>query len=146
MQHESSDQLDILLKKAASYSHFILENQKRSTQLLQQQSQYEKGSSKDNQIDTSNRSNNSSGSKKSTPNSTRKSKKRALVDADENMEVVVDTIKSLPGSADKENIKSKFQQPANLIGGQLMPYQLEGLQWLLSLWENGLNGILADEM
>ena len=27
-----------------------------------------------------------------------------------------------------------------------MPHQLEGLQWLLSLWENGLNGILADEM
>lgn len=27
-----------------------------------------------------------------------------------------------------------------------MPYQMEGLQWLLSLWENGLNGILADEM
>ena len=27
-----------------------------------------------------------------------------------------------------------------------MPYQLEGLQWLLSLWENGLSGILADEM
>jgi SNF2 family DNA or RNA helicase len=27
-----------------------------------------------------------------------------------------------------------------------MPYQIEGLQWLLSLWENGLNGILADEM
>ena len=27
-----------------------------------------------------------------------------------------------------------------------MPYQLEGVQWLLSLWENGLSGILADEM
>jgi ATP-dependent DNA helicase len=37
-------------------------------------------------------------------------------------------------------------QPPNLTGGTLMPHQLEGLQWLLSLWENGLNGILADEM
>ena len=139
MQHESSDQLDILLKKAASYSHFILENQKRSTQLLPvQQSQYKKG------IDTSN-SHNSSSKKISAPSSTRKSKKRALVDADDNKEMV-DTNMNQPGSADKENRKSKFQQPANLIGGQLMPYQLEGLQWLLSLWENGLNGILADEM
>jgi ATP-dependent DNA helicase len=145
MQHESSDQLDILLKKAASYSHFILENQKRSTQLLPvQQSQYKKGSSKDDQIDTSN-SHNSSGKKISAPSSTRKSKKRSLIDADDNKESV-DTNKNQPGSADKENRKSKFQQPANLIGGQLMPYQLEGLQWLLSLWENGLNGILADEM
>ena len=25
-------------------------------------------------------------------------------------------------------------------------YQLEGLEWLISLYENGLNGILADEM
>lgn len=25
-------------------------------------------------------------------------------------------------------------------------YQLEGLDWLVSLYENGLNGILADEM
>eukprot|EP00605_Chrysophyceae_sp_TOSAG23-4_P001301 GSChrysophyteH1.ASY1.ANO1.1415.1 assembled CDS len=39
-----------------------------------------------------------------------------------------------------------FKQPSSLRGGNLMPYQLEGLQWLLSLWENGLSGILADEM
>jgi ATP-dependent DNA helicase len=25
-------------------------------------------------------------------------------------------------------------------------FQLEGVQWMVSLWENGLNGILADEM
>lgn len=40
----------------------------------------------------------------------------------------------------------QFQQPANLSGGRLMQYQLEGLQWLISLWENGISGILADEM
>jgi len=39
-----------------------------------------------------------------------------------------------------------FKQPPNLTGGTLLPHQIEGLQWLLSLWENGLNGILADEM
>lgn len=33
-----------------------------------------------------------------------------------------------------------------LQGGQLRPYQLEGLQWMLSLFNNNLNGILADEM
>lgn len=33
-----------------------------------------------------------------------------------------------------------------LEGGQLRPYQLEGLQWMLSLYNNNLNGILADEM
>lgn len=38
------------------------------------------------------------------------------------------------------------KQPAMLTGGELRPYQLEGLQWMLSLYNNNLNGILADEM
>lgn len=33
-----------------------------------------------------------------------------------------------------------------LQGGELRPYQIEGLQWMLSLFNNNLNGILADEM
>lgn len=37
-------------------------------------------------------------------------------------------------------------QPANLVGGTLKPYQVEGLRWLVTLYENGLSGILADEM
>lgn len=38
------------------------------------------------------------------------------------------------------------EQPSTLQGGELRPYQLEGLQWMLSLFNNNLNGILADEM
>ncbi|GAB2266573.1 Probable ATP-dependent DNA helicase chr12 [Dionaea muscipula] len=38
------------------------------------------------------------------------------------------------------------EQPAMLQGGELRTYQLEGLQWMLSLFNNNLNGILADEM
>ncbi|KAF9677570.1 hypothetical protein SADUNF_Sadunf08G0121500 [Salix dunnii] len=38
------------------------------------------------------------------------------------------------------------EQPSILKGGRLRPYQLEGLQWMLSLFNNNLNGILADEM
>ncbi|KAK4523390.1 hypothetical protein GAYE_PCTG52G1285 [Galdieria yellowstonensis] len=38
------------------------------------------------------------------------------------------------------------EQPSTLVGGTLKPYQLEGLQWLVSLFNNNLNGILADEM
>lgn len=43
-----------------------------------------------------------------------------------------------------ESIKS--QQPSLLENCVLKPYQLEGLNWLVTLYENGLNGILADEM
>lgn len=33
-----------------------------------------------------------------------------------------------------------------LNGGKLKPYQIKGIKWLISLWQNGLNGILADQM
>ena len=32
------------------------------------------------------------------------------------------------------------------ISGKMRPYQLEGLNWLIRNHENGINGILADEM
>jgi ATP-dependent DNA helicase len=38
------------------------------------------------------------------------------------------------------------QQPELVTGGRMRKYQLEGLEWLKSLWMNGLCGILADEM
>lgn len=38
------------------------------------------------------------------------------------------------------------EQPRMLQGGQLRSYQLEGLRWMVSLHDHGLNGILADEM
>ena len=45
---------------------------------------------------------------------------------------------------------SKFediqQQPSMLKFGKLKSYQIKGLQWLVSLYVNNLNGILADEM
>lgn len=37
-------------------------------------------------------------------------------------------------------------QPKILVGGQLKEYQVKGLQWMVSLYNNRLNGILADEM
>ncbi|KAJ7584720.1 lymphoid-specific helicase isoform 5-like protein [Mycena floridula] len=39
-----------------------------------------------------------------------------------------------------------FTQPALITGAKLKNYQLEGLQWLVSLHQNGISGILADEM
>lgn len=37
-------------------------------------------------------------------------------------------------------------QPTTLGFGQMRPYQLEGLNWMIRLQENGVNGILADEV
>ncbi|KAF3051769.1 hypothetical protein E8E11_010546 [Didymella keratinophila] len=38
------------------------------------------------------------------------------------------------------------EQPDNLVGGELMKYQLNGLNWLYYQWYMQKNGILADEM
>ncbi len=43
------------------------------------------------------------------------------------------------------NLRSTAQ-PELVSGGVMRGYQLEGLQWLITLYENGLNGILADEV
>lgn len=49
------------------------------------------------------------------------------------------------GGVGYQNLKSA-RQPKLVTGGTMRSYQLEGLEWMLSLYENGINGILADEM
>ena len=65
----------------------------------------------------------------------------------------VDRVEVVPhgqSSLDKKvahRIKEKVtRQPSILVGGTLKEYQLKGLQWMVSLYNNKLNGILADEM
>ena len=38
------------------------------------------------------------------------------------------------------------KQPPTLQNGDLRDYQLDGVNWLVGLYETGINGILADEM
>ncbi|KAJ3324279.1 hypothetical protein HDV06_000318 [Boothiomyces sp. JEL0866] len=38
------------------------------------------------------------------------------------------------------------ESPKYITGGTLRDYQIQGLNWMISLYENGINGILADEM
>lgn len=35
---------------------------------------------------------------------------------------------------------------ADIKSGDMRDYQIRGLNWMISLYENGINGILADEM
>lgn len=46
---------------------------------------------------------------------------------------------------DQEELVHYTESP-HFITGQMRDYQVEGLNWLISLYENGINGILADEM
>lgn len=56
--------------------------------------------------------------------------------------------KSVSGSAAKKQKAgpSPTQELCPLIQGELREYQLKGIKWLISLYQNGLSGILADQM
>lgn len=41
---------------------------------------------------------------------------------------------------------TEFTESPSYVHGELRPYQIQGLNWLVSLYENNLSGILADEM
>lgn len=41
---------------------------------------------------------------------------------------------------------TEFTESPSYVHGKLRPYQIQGLNWLISLYENNLSGILADEM
>jgi ATP-dependent DNA helicase len=45
---------------------------------------------------------------------------------------------------DEEHESLVFQQPSLVTGAKLKPYQLEGLQWMVSLDQNGISGILGE--
>ncbi len=42
--------------------------------------------------------------------------------------------------------KPAFLQPALVTGATLKDYQLEGVAWMVSLWENGISGILGESL
>ncbi|KAH7886551.1 SNF2 family DNA-dependent ATPase [Phlebopus sp. FC_14] len=50
------------------------------------------------------------------------------------------------GAGTGTEARPKFPQPSLVTGGTLKDYQLDGVEWMVSLDKNGVSGILADEM
>lgn len=50
------------------------------------------------------------------------------------------------GKHEEEGSGTIFRESPAFVHGQLRDYQVAGLNWLVSLHENGISGILADEM
>ncbi|KAL4253555.1 hypothetical protein AB1N83_014487 [Pleurotus pulmonarius] len=46
-------------------------------------------------------------------------------------------------SADLEEEVTIFPQPGLITGAKMKKYQLEGLQWMVALHQNGISGILG---
>lgn len=66
-----------------------------------------------------------------------KGKKKAKGPAKEEEEVKVEK---------KDGVDRDSRQPKLVTGGVMRTYQIEGMVWMMALYENGLNGILADEV
>lgn len=53
----------------------------------------------------------------------------------------------LLAAANQTSTVFRFEEsPAYIENGSMRDYQIRGLNWMISLYENGINGILADEM
>lgn len=65
--------------------------------------------------------------------------RRRRTEAEEDAELLKD--EKAGGSAE-----TSFRESPGFIQGQMRDYQVAGLNWLISLHENGISGILADEM
>jgi ATP-dependent DNA helicase len=57
-----------------------------------------------------------------------------------------DELEAKPSAIGEQEGLVATEQPSLVTGGKMRQYQLEGLEWMKSLWINGLCGILADEM
>ncbi|GMM56279.1 putative ATPase [Maudiozyma humilis] len=90
--------------------------------------------------------------KKEPPVKKQKTGKRSILDFFKRKEEPVEEKASLPTKEAETTVKDETdndianEQPSLLENCTLKPYQMEGLNWLITLYENGLNGILADEM
>ncbi|KAI6021044.1 SNF2 family N-terminal domain-containing protein [Pisolithus marmoratus] len=51
-----------------------------------------------------------------------------------------------PDANDPSAPRPRFLQPSLVTGATLKDYQLDGVEWMVSLDKNGVSGILADEM
>mmetsp|Transcript_28156 Transcript_28156/g.46635 ORF Transcript_28156/g.46635 Transcript_28156/m.46635 type:complete len:848 (+) Transcript_28156:111-2654(+) len=130
---EKVNQLDYLLNKASQYSSFIA----RDLEELQDDLA-SKAKAKVERAAKKEKKRKSKGGKES---SSKKSKNNDGTAA----------LKTAQDKHAKINAGSKanaiFVQPPNLAEGCILKdYQLEGVRWLVSLFENGVSGILADEM
>jgi ATP-dependent DNA helicase len=122
------NQLEFLLSKASEYSNFIAKDLDELQAGMQEQAI--KASKKAEKKKRKHDGDNGKGSK---------SKRRKSEGTDKLASAQTKDAES------RQSSKPIFIQPPNLSSDcVLKDYQLEGVRWLASLYENGVSGILAD--
>ena len=132
--HHRNNQLDFLLSRAKEYSDFI----SNDIEELQAGMQMEAAEAQ-SKADKKNKKSQSKQSKKK-----RKKNNGEPTEGEVNLNKAQETYSKSKTASEGKPI---FIQPKNLASGcKLKDYQLEGVRWLVSLYENGVSGILVDEM
>lgn len=122
--------MDFLLSKAEEYSSFISKDLEDLQQAMADQAKAKMEKSAKRKKRKGSEGKDTSAKKKSKANSGDALKSAVVKDA-----------------ASRAAKKAIFVQPPILAKGcQLKDYQLEGVRWLASLFENGVSGVLADEV
>ncbi|KAK9136358.1 hypothetical protein Syun_015688 [Stephania yunnanensis] len=138
MDDTQFSKLDELLTQTQLYSEFLLEKMEDIT--------FNRGDNEDAETPSDGKKGHGRGRKRKAASTynTRKAKKAVAAMLSRPQEGA-----SHEGSNLTEEERAEKEQ-AELVplltGGQLKPYQIKGVKWLISLWQNGLNGILADQM
>lgn len=88
-------------------------------------------------------------SKQSTPKPTKPARGRRRTRGGQKRRKVSARLESdeeVEEGKEEEEEEEAFRQPALVTGGKLKDYQLEGVAWMCSLWENGISGILGEHL
>ncbi|GAB4848861.1 ATP-dependent DNA helicase ddm1 [Ancistrocladus abbreviatus] len=128
--------LDELLTQTQLYSEFLLEKMDDIT--------FNGAEEQDNEANKGKKKGRGSKRKASTQCNNRKAKRAVAAMLTRSQEGAVPEDANLTEEERAE--KEQAELVPLLTGGKLKPYQLKGVKWLISLWQNGLNGILADQM
>ncbi|RKO98091.1 hypothetical protein CXG81DRAFT_14771 [Caulochytrium protostelioides] len=82
---------------------------------------------------------------KATPSAKSGDRRRRKTEKEEDEELLQKELQE--DAADEPQTSTVIEEsPSYVEGGTMRTYQLDGLNWMINLFENGVNGILADEM
>lgn len=136
--------LNELLEKAATYTAFLIEDGLMTEQEAIQKSKHNvQNDSVDEDEDDEDEDDQNNGKQRTT-----RGGRVANSNGKRTRSSAASSSSSASSSSNAKKPKTlKFVQPRMMsAGGEMRHYQLVGMNWLVSLYENGVSGILADEM
>lgn len=128
--------LDELLNQTQVYSEFLLEKMEDITANGVED--------KNNETDTRKKGGRVSKRKAAAQHNNRRAKRAVAAMLSRSQEGAA--CEDVDLTEEEKAEKEQAELAPLLTGGKLKPYQVKGMKWLISLWQNGLNGILADQM